>query len=330
MNDTRIAVLIVTYNRLALLRECVDAVMGQTHAASALYIVDNKSTDGTGDYLAELARHPERSEGSFHIITSDKNLGGAGGFELGVSEALKYDDHDLLVLIDDDAMLAPDYLERMADAAEKHPDIAMFAGAVHCDDAVDTNHRRRIKNRLIFSEGWVPGDEYGAGRSFFCDMATFCGLVIRRDIIKKAGTPRGDFFIWYDDTEYCLRCGREAAKMDFSDKILVPSDAVIDHRSVPVDPEGDLLMRTDWRSFYGWRNRYYVAREYLGGLTALVVKCEYRVLGIKSRIMSHSADEKTRMQGRFNVKMIADVMRDIRSGRFGAREDYQRDRSDRL
>jgi glycosyltransferase involved in cell wall biosynthesis len=47
MSDCRIAVLIVTYNRISLLHECVDAVMGQTHPASALYVVDNHSTDGT-------------------------------------------------------------------------------------------------------------------------------------------------------------------------------------------------------------------------------------------------------------------------------------------
>ena len=318
MNDTRIAVLIVTYNRLALLRECVDAVMGQTHAASALYIVDNNSADGTGKYLAGL---------SCHVITSDKNLGGAGGFELGVKEVLKNDDHDLLVLIDDDAILDPDHLKRIADAAKKHPDVGMFAGAVYCRGKVDTNHRRRIKSRLIFSEEWVPEDEYRRDGGFFCDMATFCGLAIRSDIIKRAGIPRGDFFIWYDDTEYCLRCGRTGAGLGYGNRILVVPEAMIDHRSTPVEPGGDILMRTDWRSYYGWRNRYYVAREYLGGLTAFVVKCEYRILGAKSYIMSHSANEKTRRQGEFNIGMIADVLRDIRLGSFGVREDYQKGQS---
>ncbi|MCR5099079.1 MAG: glycosyltransferase [Lachnospiraceae bacterium] len=322
MSDARIAVLVVTYNRIALLRECVDAVLGQTHAASALYIVDNHSEDGTAEYLEELACqheddtcHPERrakpgAEGSLppvRVITSDKNLGGAGGFELGVRTALSEgSDFGWLVLIDDDAILAPDFLEKMAAGVDAHPKVRLFAGAVKCRDNIDTNHRRRIKNRLIFSEEWVPEREYATG-SFFCDMATFCGLMISREMMEEAGAPRGDYFIWYDDTEYCLRCGRVAAGRGYEERILVLPEAVTDHRSQPVEAGGDILMRTDWRSRYGWANRYDVARRYLGALTAFTVKCEYRILRLKSRIMALSSDEKIRGQGQFNVKMIGEV-----------------------
>ena len=317
MSDLRIGVLIVTYNRISLLRECVDAVMGQTHAASALYVVDNKSDDGTAEYLAGI------DDARLRVILSDENLGGAGGFALGVSEALGHDDYDWLILIDDDAILASDYLEKMAQAVAEHRTHALFAGAVKCEGAVDTNHRRRIKNRLIFSEEWMASDLY-EGAGFTCDMATFCGLMIRRDVMESAGVPRGDYFIWYDDTEYCLRCEKQAASLGYSTDIKVIPTAVIDHRSKPVMAGGDILMRTDWRSYYGWRNRYDVARTYLGWLTAFVVKCEYYVLRFKSRTMARSNDKSVSEQGRFNVRMITDVLFDIRSGRFGKREDYTR------
>ena len=324
----RIAILIVTYNRLSLLKECVAAIREQTHQAAGVIIVDNHSTDGTAEYLAGLEEDP-----FVRVITSEENLGGAGGFELGVGEALgkrkssalcEADpvDFDWLILIDDDAMLEPDFIEKMEGAVASHPDHRLFAGAVKCDGRIDTNHRRNIKSRMIFSEEWISADRYD--KPFTCDMATFCGLMISRDIMEKAGAPRGDYFIWYDDSEYCLRCEREAEALGYSGHIMVVPDAVIDHKSRPVEPEGDILMRTDWRSYYGWRNRYDVAKRYLGSITALVVKCEYIVLRAKSRMMARSKDETVKKQGEFNVKMITDVLTDISKNEFGVREEYQR------
>lgn len=52
-------VVIVTYNRLSLLRECVSCVLGQTVPFSHVIIVDNCSTDGTGDYLGNLKAEAE-------------------------------------------------------------------------------------------------------------------------------------------------------------------------------------------------------------------------------------------------------------------------------
>jgi GT2 family glycosyltransferase len=257
-----------------------------------------------------------------HFIFSDSNRGGAGGFELGVRVALQNEDFDWLVLIDDDAILVPDYLEKMAHEIEGHEDVAMFAGAVCCNGNIDTNHRRRIKNRLIFSEEWVSEKEYDTG--FFCDMATFCGLMIRRDVMSAAGAPRGDYFIWYDDTEYCLRCKNVARTAGGDGRVFVIPGASIDHRSKPVEAGGDILMRTDWRSYYGWRNRYDVACRYLGKISAFVVILEYHILRLKSRAMSRSSDEVVRVQGQFNVRMITDVLQDISTHRFGVRDEYKR------
>ena len=277
-------------------------------------------------YLSELKKSYTSRAGSdgpgtaIHVITSPSNLGGAGGFELGVREALARDDYDSLLFIDDDAVLSSDFLEKLSREAESHSDVGLFAGAVICAGEIDTNHRRDIKSRLIFSERWIPREAYQA--SFFCELATFCGLLISRDIIEAAGAPRGDYFIWYDDTEYCLRCERQARRLGYKDRILVVSDAKIDHRTRPVQSGGDILMRTDWRSYYGWRNRYDVAKNYLCTLCAITVKIEYHLLRLKSRMMSHSNDEATRMQGSFNVTMITEVLRDIRARRFGKRDGY--------
>ena len=69
---------IVTYNRLDLLKKCIDAVLYQTQKVKKI-IVFNNSTDGTQNYLSSL--HSEQ----IYAIHSKKNVGGAGGFFYGIS-----------------------------------------------------------------------------------------------------------------------------------------------------------------------------------------------------------------------------------------------------
>nr|MDE6608139.1 glycosyltransferase [Lachnospiraceae bacterium] len=54
MIQIKYAIVIVTYNREVLLRECIRQVTCQTVKAASIVIVNNASTDGTKAYLDEL------------------------------------------------------------------------------------------------------------------------------------------------------------------------------------------------------------------------------------------------------------------------------------
>ena len=71
--DLRISAVVVTYNRLELLQRLVKALTDVPELGEVL-IVDNASTDGTGEWLASL--DVERVQ----TRTLEHNIGGAGGF----------------------------------------------------------------------------------------------------------------------------------------------------------------------------------------------------------------------------------------------------------
>ena len=69
----KFAVTIVTYNRLELLKECVQQVLSQTVPFSYICIVDNNSTDGTSKYLDQLVAETQtassdKNKPEFHIL----------------------------------------------------------------------------------------------------------------------------------------------------------------------------------------------------------------------------------------------------------------------
>ena len=96
-------VVIVTYNRLELLKECLLCIDKQVKKFDSVLIVDNYSTDGTREYL-------KNKEDRYHIIYEKFNGGGAKGFKDGVAYTNDNLDVDWVLLIDDDAMLNEKYL----------------------------------------------------------------------------------------------------------------------------------------------------------------------------------------------------------------------------
>lgn len=300
------AVVIVTYNRVELLKECLACVCGQTIPFSRVIVVDNHSTDGTAEFLA--ARE------DLDVIREPENLGGAGGFYDGLQRASQ-GEYDWVLIIDDDAMIAPDYMEKLLDYANAHTGIYGLAGKVVTEGHIDVSHRRRIINRLLYVESNVASEEYQK-ESFSCDAATFCGLLLQGQKMREIGLPQKGYFLWYDDIEYCLRlqeCGG----------VTVVPAAVLHHKTV-LSKEGmvtkGVLHRIGWRQYYGYRNRYDTAKRHLGSLSAWVILWQYRVFWLLSFFMTWK--KETREQGRSNQKILHDVIKDCKAGKLGKHPEY--------
>ena len=249
----KFAVTIVTYNRLELLKECIQQVLSQTVPFSYICIVDNHSTDGTSEYLDQLAAgtetvFPNAGKPEFHILHLPENIGGAGGFAKGL-EDLGKTDCDWILIIDDDAMIAADYIEQLQKAILKTNYLA-YSGTVTTSGAIDTTHRRFIQcPRLMFYKP-VPEEEY-AKASFEYDISTFCGLLVNADMVRKIGLPKTEYFIWFDDTEYCMRFHSRS-------RILNVNTAVLNHRTAP---PGD-APTVSWKNYYGFRNAIDIGKTY--------------------------------------------------------------------
>ncbi len=104
------AAVVVTYNRKDLLVKNLEAVFGQTVLPDAVYVIDNHSSDGTGEHLRSLG-YLDNSR--IRYVYKDENTGGAGGFEYGTRIAYEAG-YDWIWLMDDDGRPADRYaLERL-------------------------------------------------------------------------------------------------------------------------------------------------------------------------------------------------------------------------
>ena len=115
MSSESFGVAVVTCNRLNLLKECVDAINGQTVPFQKVVIVNNNSNDGTKQFLDEI------EDKRYQIVHSAQNLGGAGGFSLALEQFCDMTT-DWVLIIDDDAIIRKNFIEEIANQIEKYND----------------------------------------------------------------------------------------------------------------------------------------------------------------------------------------------------------------
>ena len=248
---------VVTHNRRDLLERCLDALAGQ---ADELVVVDNASTDGTAELLAERG---------VRTVTLAENAGSTGGFAAAVEAALRTD-ADWIWLMDDDAEPAPDCLERLlASPAAADPATAALAPAVvRPDGEIEPGHRGHLAGRPRA----LPVAAYSAADPPELGYFTWVGVLLRRRAVEAAGLPKAELFIWADDYEYSYRVGAEGSIRLVPDARIVHHDVGQAHtsrRSRLVNrltgwSYGPTPLEAFWRNLCGVRNYVWIKKRYEG------------------------------------------------------------------
>lgn len=182
---------VVTYNRLDMLRQCIAALETQ-NAPCDILVIDNASSDGTQEWLA--AKH------DIINIRMNENTGGAGGFNKGMWEAAARG-YDYIWLMDDDTIPKTDALEKLlqADSVLKGKYGWLSSVPLWKDGKVCIINKQKIYASYYKDIQFL---RHGLLRAVH---ATFVGLFVRRETVLKAGLPIKEFFIWGDDIEYTRR-----------------------------------------------------------------------------------------------------------------------------
>lgn len=296
-------VVIVTYNRLNLLKECLECVERQTALVTGIVVVNNASTDGTKEYLDSEKKNLKQ----YYIIHEQINCGGAGGFSLGVESAKKMRG-EWVLLIDDDAMLNEKYLQKIAEAIEKFPQCKAFSGRVVTNGVIDLTHRRKRNKRDGINMINVPEEEYE--KEFFClDAGSFCGLVIKKELIEKIGIPIKEFFIWNDDLEYSLRIRKYS-------EIYNINAAYLNHKTNLFQQRKS--KKYLWKDYYGFRNFYFICKKY--GYQKEMKKEYFKE---RLRLIYWRMQKKVDSEiYRYNLQLLLKARRDAMQGNLGISEIY--------
>lgn len=243
----KLTAVVVPYNRLSLLKRTVNCLLEQTCPLDQIYIVNNGSTDGTKEWLDSQEQV---------TVIHQANVGGSGGFYTGIQQAFQ-DGADWIWCMDDDVFPRPTCLELLLKESNR-PHTGILAPRRLLDGKIYTNdfqeydlthpfasmYQQRLAKQIVDSPVEIKG-------------TAFEGPFIHRDVVDTIGLPNKDFFIFCDDTDYCLRAVKAGFKIYYIPDALMDKQLFFSNDSWAVRNQ-----KKKWKRFYQIRNATYLNHHY--------------------------------------------------------------------
>jgi GT2 family glycosyltransferase len=296
-----IAVVVLTWNGREDTLACLASLERVPDRPDAVVVVDNASSDGTLEVVAE--RFPD-----VHLVRSERNLGFAGGNNLGLQRALELGADHVLVL-NNDAEVEPGAIRSLVDEAGRRPeagslgskilfadppDLVWFAGATF--DPRSGYNGRQLGYRERDDGRWDGVRE--------TDRACGAAMLVPRPVLERVGGFDDDLFVYSEDVEWSLRATAAGYR-----HFVVPDSVVRHHVSASAGGESSPLTL-----YYGMRNTLVVCERH----------APLGVLGTwRRRLVAFAAHlaQALRSPGRIaGVRAVLAGFRDALRGRLGPRE----------
>ena len=267
---TQVLVVVLNWNELDYTRRCIASLFAQQEASFDILVVDNNSEKNPT--LALKNEFPGIS-----VLRNIKNLGVAGGRNIGIRYALQYG-YEYVLLIDHDAYADSKMLSYLIDAANRNPDTGILGPKIFLDNSDRVIWRagctswkwtylhagNEIIQRICRSAGKFPPPLFdttrGAGQKdigqfdFEQEMSFLigCTQLIRTDAFRQIGLLDEEFFPYgSEDIDFCARIQRAGWKIRYIPK------AQCWHRV-------DNSLNDDYtRAFYNAKNILLLARKNL-------------------------------------------------------------------
>ncbi len=229
----KIAAVVVTFNRLELLKKVIGGICSQTHQLDAIIVVNNSSSDGTAEWLGEQA--------DVKTITQE-NLGSSGGQFAGSKAAYELG-FDYIWIMDDDVVAENDCLDILFQNIDKYDIVCPLrynAGEPYLNDVVKLNMTNPFKS--IWAKVISKAD---IAKPFVAiEGFTFEGPLFSRQVFENIGFPEKGFFIYADDTEFSVRSLKAGLKA------VLATNARLDRLIPPLPDKTDF----SWKHYYLIRN----------------------------------------------------------------------------
>ena len=198
-----VSMVILTCNQLEYTRKCLDSVFEHRQRPFELIIVDNGSTDGTVEYLeSDVLRNHTNLK--IKIIKNNENKGFAGGNNQGMATA----NGDYILLMNNDVVVTPGWLERMLSCAEGQPEIGIvgprsnYVSGPQRVEQIDYD-THTLKGLTEFSNEYA--DVHAAQAQQVLRVVGFC-MLIKRAVIDKIGAMDDRYGLGnFEDDDFSLR-----------------------------------------------------------------------------------------------------------------------------
>ncbi len=204
-----VSIVIPVYNKLEFTKKCLESISRNSADSNyEIIVVDNASTDGTGDYLRGLAR----TGAAIRPVINTQNLGFVGACNLGARAARG----EYVLFLNNDTQVQAKWLSSLVDLAEKKGDCGAVGSKLVYPDG-----RLQEAGGIIFADG--NGWNYGKGGNPHepkynyvreVDYISGASLMIRKKLLDEIGGFDERYApAYYEDTDLCFEVRKRGYKV---------------------------------------------------------------------------------------------------------------------
>ncbi|MFH1536965.1 MAG: glycosyltransferase family 2 protein, partial [Patescibacteria group bacterium] len=239
MTQPKIGILILNWNGLNDTVNCLASLKNQNYSNYKILVVDNGSDQPEHEIL-------KQKFGDFvEVIRNEKNLGYAGGNNVGINELLKDDSIKYIWILNNDTIINPDCLNELIQNMNDEKTGIAGPSIYHLDNTIQS-----LGGKINLYTGKFTDIKEGPQNPFEVDYIIGCSILIKTNLLKKLKGFNQKYFSYTEDVELCIR----AKKLGF--KILSVPKAKIQHKEYASSKKSSKI------DYYLTRNKLWLIKEH--------------------------------------------------------------------
>lgn len=254
-NEILVSIVIPTYNRIDILRKCLDSIVMSTWKNWECIVVDNASTDNTVEILEKNYSEEKRIK----ICRLSKNLMAAGGRNAGILKS----NGQLILFLDSDNVIKNDMLEKMVDFYIVHPECGLLAPLsvnVHSSTVWLTSGTYNYYTSQPKTTGVALPFPNTDLEEYYETEYSPNAFMVKRDALEKVGGMDTFYYIMYEESDFGIRIVKAGYK-----NYLMRDAVTFHYGDIAPDEQEELRylgLGTPERAFYFARNRSIFEKKY--------------------------------------------------------------------
>ena len=215
MTHPKVSIIILNWNGLEDTVECLESLKNISCPDCQVVVVDNRSE---GDDVSILR---ERFGDYVHVIENDRNYGFAEGNNIGMRYALDSFDPAYLLLLNNDTVVAPDFLDKLFKVAESDSTIGIVGPKIYYydytgrKDVIWSAGGKVYKWRcwIYKGMGWKDDDLPQYQNTADVDWVSGAAMMIISGVAKQLSFLDSRYFFGDEDVDICLRAQKHGFKV---------------------------------------------------------------------------------------------------------------------
>jgi len=198
----RVSIIILNWNGAKDTIECLESLKKITYPDYGVIVVDNGSSGNDAQVLKE------KFGDYIFLIENDKNYGYAGGINIGIKYALNDLASDYMLLLNNDTIVDPAFLNHLVNEANDSPLIGITGPKIYHYNTSRLINCAGSLNRLwtggviVIGAQEIDNGQYDTKRTV--DLFNAC-MLIKDSVIKSIGFFNETYFCYWEDNDFCMR-----------------------------------------------------------------------------------------------------------------------------